>query len=318
METITYNPGLASRTETFAEFEEATRGARAEGVTTASVTGLVLRGVRILAPALTPAAVHLLALLCEHVFGDDRWRAGKLTVCPGNARLALMMGRSERDVRRLLHLLETNRWIVRRYSHANRRSGQAGIDLAPVAARLHELREAVAWVAETVQEARDQAAAERDDGRTNESSRPDKSILLNSYTRTPDPAGLVQPADGQRRDGELISLMIEASPVLQELLGPADLLALQGERPPPLALNHLAEAVSHIVRCCIGLRAEAWTDGLSRHGWAAMAAAIVAVERQGIKRRAGYLRNMLRRPRLGDTIHHSLRRLLGSGGRLQA
>jgi hypothetical protein len=49
-----------------------------------------------------------------------------------------------------------------------------------------------------------------------------------------------------------------------------------------------------------------------------MAAAIVAVERQGIKRRAGYLRNMLRRPRLGDTIHHSLRRLLGSGGRLQA
>jgi hypothetical protein len=321
MEPVTYNPGIASRSDTYADLVEDVRGARAEGVTTAAVTGLVLRGVRVLAPALSPAAVHLLALLCEHVYGDDRWRKGKLTVCPGNARLALMMGRSERDVRRLLNLLEANHWIIRRYSASNRRSGQAGIDLAPVAARLTELREAVTWVSEAVQDARDQAAAERLDGGMDQSAQEDGSVLLKSYTGNPDLKGLVQADGGQAdcrprgSDGALIALMVEASPVLQEQLGPNDVLALMGARPPSVVLTRLANAVGHIVRCRIGLKADAWTEGLTKHGWAAMAAAIVAVERQGVKRRAGYLRTMLRYPQLTDTVSHSLRRLSPPGVR---
>ena len=81
------SPGLANRSDTFPDLEASARGASAPGATTASVTGLVLRGVKVLTPALTPAAVHLLALLVEHVHGDDRWRLGRLRVVPSNARL---------------------------------------------------------------------------------------------------------------------------------------------------------------------------------------------------------------------------------------
>ncbi|SOD99419.1 Replication protein C N-terminal domain-containing protein [Caenispirillum bisanense] len=163
--------GIARRTETYAELEASARGVSAPGVTTAAVTGLVLRGVKVLTPALTPAAVHLLALLVEHVHGDDRWRLGRLRVVPSNARLAAMMGTCGRGIRRLLSLLEANHWIVRRYTASNRRSRpQAGIDLAPVAARLADLREAVVWVAEEGREARRHADGERPDGRTDQSA----------------------------------------------------------------------------------------------------------------------------------------------------
>ncbi|WP_176525348.1 helix-turn-helix domain-containing protein [Caenispirillum bisanense] len=280
------------------------------------MTGLVLRGVKVLTPALTPAAVHLLALLVEHVHGDDRWRLGRLRVVPSNARLAAMMGTCERGIRRLLSLLEANHWIVRRYTASNRRSRpQAGIDLAPVAARLADLREAVAWVAEEGRDARRQADAERPDGRKEQSGREDKSVLLKSYSRTPKPSASVQPAEAgadASAVGELVSLMLHASPRLQGLLSAHDLIDLQRPRPPAPALNRLTVVVGVFVRE-LGLSSGIWTEALARHGWAALAAAVVVMERQEVKRRAGYLRSMLRHPKLADTVRHSLRRLVDGG-----
>lgn len=313
MQSTTCHAGIARRTETFPELEATARDVSAPGVTTAAVTGLVLRGVKVLTPALTPAAVHLLALLVEHVHGDDRWRLGRLRVVPSNARLAAMMGTCERGIRRLLSLLEANHWIVRRYTASNRRSRpQAGIDLAPVAARLADLREAVAWVAEEGREARRLADAERSDGRTEETGREDKSVPLNSYSGNPKPTASVQPAEPRTAD-ELVSLMLHASPRLQGLLSPHDLIDLQRPRQPGPALNRLTAAVGVFVRE-LGLSSGIWTEALARHGWAALAAAVVVMERQGVKRRAGYLRSMLRHPKLAETVCHSLRRL-GDGGR---
>lgn len=307
--------GIARRTETFPELVSATRGARAPGVTTAAVTGLVLRGLKVLYPALAPAAVHLLALLIEHVHGDDRWREGKLRVTPSNARLAAMLATSERRIRSLLQLLEDNHLIIRRYTEANRRSRpEAGIDLAPIAARLADLRKAVDWVAEEGLQARQRSDAERDDAgnvrRTNESGTEDGSVPLKSYSGSPEPKAPVQRPPRADRDAELVSLMVAASPAVQAALSPADLIDIQRPRPPGPVLNRLAAVVGVFVRQRIGLPAEVWTEALTRHGWAALAAAVVAVERQGVKRRAGYLRTMLRHPKLDDTVRHSLRRLM--------
>ena len=316
MKSISCPAGLARRTETYPQLDLSARQARAPGVTTASVTGLVLRGVKVLTPALTPAAVHLLALLVEHVHGDDRWRLGRLRVVPSNARLAAMMGTCERGIRRLLSLLEANHWIVRRYTASNRRSRpEAGIDLAPVAARLADLRRAVDWVAEEGREARRQADAERDDAgvdsRTNETGRGDKFVLLKSYSGTPKPTASVQGAEAGAAD-ELVSLMLHGSPRLQGLLSPHDLIELQRPRPPGPALSRLTVAVGVFVHE-LGLPSGIWTEALARHGWAALAAAVVVMERQGVKRRAGYLRAMLRHPKLADTVRHSLRRLVEGG-----
>ncbi|MCA1972753.1 MAG: hypothetical protein LDL44_07920, partial [Caenispirillum sp.] len=72
-------------------------------------------------------------------------------------------------------------------------------------------------------------------------------------------------------------------------------------------------AVGVFVRAA-GLPSAIWTEALTRHGWAALAAAVVVMKRQAVKRQAGYLRSMLRRPRLGETVRHRLRRL-AEGGR---
>ncbi|KJS45743.1 MAG: hypothetical protein VR70_00165 [Rhodospirillaceae bacterium BRH_c57] len=146
----------------------------------------------------------------EHVHGDEKWRQGRLRVIPSNARLAMMLGTCERRVRSLLALLEANHWIIRRYTEANRRNRpEAGIDLAPVAARL----------------------------------------------------------------------------------------------------DRLAAAVGIFVRET-GLSGNVWAQGVARHGWAALGAAVVTMERQGVPRKPGYLRTMLRHSRLPDTVRHSLRQLL--------
>jgi hypothetical protein len=277
------------------------------------VTGLVLKGVKVLQPALSPAAVHLLALLCEHVYGDDRWKRGKLLVKPGNARLAVMLGVTERAVRRLLTLLEDNHWIIRRYNAANRRAHQAGIDLAPVAARLLDLREAVTFAEEELRETRRRAeelVVVDDGGRTDESSQGDKSFRLESHTGNPKLKASVQAGDSDR---DLLALMLAASPRLQEGLRGEDLDALLYGDPPPQALNQMARAVSHLAHE-IGLPGGIWGEGLARHGLPALAAAVVSVERQGVKRRAGYLRSMLARGNLGETVGHSLRVLVGGGG----
>lgn len=210
MKTISCHAGPARRSDTYQHLEASSRGACAPGVTTAAVTGLIARAVKVLCPALSPAAVHLLILLVEHVHGDEKWRQGRLRVIPSNARLAMMLGTCERRVRSLLALLEANHWIIRRYTEANRRNRpEAGMDLAPVAA----------------------------------------------------------------------------------------------------PLDRLAAAVGIFVRET-GLSGNVWAQGVARHGWAALGAAVVTMERQGVTRKPGYLRTMLRHSRLPDTVRHSLRQLL--------
>ena len=128
--------GIATRACNFSEAKSIWQSYQGmERVSFAAVTGLVLRGARGLCPAITLSAVHLLALLAEHVYRPDRWRNGRLRVTASNGRLAHMLGVSERAVCRLLALLEANLWIVRRYNNANRRGDIAGIDLRPLAAR---------------------------------------------------------------------------------------------------------------------------------------------------------------------------------------
>ncbi|MFA7429891.1 MAG: helix-turn-helix domain-containing protein [Rhodospirillaceae bacterium] len=311
MKSMPCHAGHARRSETYQQLETSSRDARAPGVTTAAVTGLIARAVKVLCPSLPPAAVHLLILLVEHVHGDDKWRQGRLRVIPSNARLAMMLGTCERRVRSLLALLEANHWIIRRYTEANRRNRpEAGIDLAPVAARLADLRRAADWVAEEGREARRRSDAERDDAdvsRSDESSREDRSDRLKSYSVNPEPTAPVQPASDP---GELVSLMLHASPRLQAAIAPQDLVDLLSPRPPGPALHRLAAAVGFFVRE-MGLSTSAWTDGVRRHEWAALAAAAVAMERQGVERRPGYLRAMLRHPNLQSTVRHSLRRLIG-------
>lgn len=316
MKSMACHAGVARRSDTYPDLETSSRGAAVPGVSTAAVSGLVARAVKVLCPALSPAAVHLLILLVEHVHGDDKWRQGRLRVIPSNARLARMLGTCERGVRRLLALLEDNHWIVRRYTEANRRSRpEAGIDLAPVAARLADLRRAADWVAEEGREARRQSDAERDDAHRDdagrdtwiaESSPEDGSVPLKSYSGNPEPTAPVQPPGV----GDLLSLMLHASPRLQAALAPGDLVDLLSPRPPGPALNRLAAAVGFFVRE-IGFSGGAWAEGVRRHGWAALAAAVVVMERQEVRRRPGYLRVMLRHPRLADTVRHSLRRLSG-------
>ncbi|WP_156488261.1 hypothetical protein [Thalassospira xiamenensis] len=53
---------------------------------------------------------------------------------------------------------------------------------------------------------------------------------------------------------------------------------------------------------------------LDKHGWAALAAVVVAVDRQGVRDPASYLYSMLKAARLRDTVRHSLRALESQEG----
>jgi hypothetical protein len=191
-------PGLAGRTETYGDLLALCDGfTGCNDVTTASVVGLVSRAISCLSPCLTDLSVRVLILLIEHVYDARAWRSGRLMVWPGNRRLAELTGKNERSIRRALCLLEANHWIIRRYSASNRRSdGNAGIDLRPVAARLHELRQAADFLEQKIESAREQAKAERDDLATmnvseevtKESGVVDNSVPLKSYKLNPHPS----------------------------------------------------------------------------------------------------------------------------------
>ena len=301
-----------------------------EGISSAAVTGMVLRGVRVLCPALTPSAVHLLALLAEHVYQADRWRTGKLRVTASNGRLAHMLGVSERAVRRLLALLEANRWIVRRYNNANRRGDIAGIDLRPLAARLGELQHAEMVVAKEAAERRAKAKAERVDVvdeqcRTKPATQQDSNVHLKSYTLNPGLTDLVQD-QAERKGGKalplsslstkfdadqnLVLLMAEASPTLQRQLAPENLQELLDARPTPQTFLAVSRAITWLLRGHIRLRPAFWQRALQQHGWAALAAVLVAVDRQGVRDPAAYLCAMLRSTCLRETVVHNLRALL--------
>jgi hypothetical protein len=314
--------GIASRAGDFADlhFLSASFNGTGRGVTSASVSGLVARGVKVLSPALTATAVHLLVLLVEHVYDADRWQSGRLTVLPGNRRLALMLGIDERSVRRLLRLLEDNRWLVRRYTNTNRRSGDAGIDLRPLAARLAELHEAVAFLEEEIQAARVEDIDLRDDvpKRNVESAQGDSNDHLESYKLNPSSSNSVQGREGVKPDAdpicgaddlELIAAVVQASPTLQANLTPAELMDAIGEDPSPQTIHAVARSVSWIMQSQVRLRHFVWKTALEQHGWAAIAAVCVAVDRRGVKNPAGYLHSMLQASELRRTIWLNLKAL---------
>ncbi|WP_157831975.1 helix-turn-helix domain-containing protein [Thalassospira marina] len=331
-------PGLAGRTETYGDLLALCDGfTGCNDVTTASVVGLVSRAISCLSPCLTDLSVRVLILLIEHVYDVRAWRSGRLTVWPGNRRLAELTGRNERSIRRALCLLEANHWVVRRYSASNRRSdGNAGIDLRPVAARLHELRQAAEFIEQKIESARERAKAERDDlarldacedtssdslHEHKESGEEDVSVPLKSYKLNPGSTNLVQSGaaqatPGQRScatisdidvDSEILFLMVQASPTLQKQLTAAELCDLMGPEPSSASVQAVAMAVKSTLSHQIKLRPAVWRVALAKHGWAAMAAVMVAVDRQGVRDPAGYLYAMLKSARLRDTVRHNLR-----------
>ncbi|MDP2699887.1 helix-turn-helix domain-containing protein [Thalassospira sp.] len=336
--------GLADRTDSYPELLSlADSFTGTTEVTTASVVGLVSRAVSQLSPCMTDLSVRLLIILIEHVYDERAWRTGRLTVWPGNRRLAEMTGKNERSVRRALCQLEANHWIVRRYSCTNRRAdGGAGIDLRPVAARLHDLRQAEIFLEQKIEATREQARAERDDlarlaeqqareqGSANEhkeSGEADSSVHRKSYKLNPGSTNLVQsgasqatpgqrsinrvtgPVSGIDVDSEILFLMVQASPTLQKQLSAAELCDLVGPEPSSASIEAVVSAVRWIITHQVKLRPAVWRVGVEKHGWAALAAVVVAADRQGVRDPAGYLYSMLKAARLRDTVRHSLRAL---------
>ncbi|MEQ5777599.1 hypothetical protein J4E05_18890 [Thalassospira sp. NFXS8] len=331
-------PGLARRTESYGDLLALCDGfTGCNDVTSASVVGLVSRGISCLSPCLTDLSVRVLILLIEHIYDVRAWRSGRLTVWPGNRRLAELTGKNERSIRRALSLLEANHWIVRRYSATNRRSdGNAGIDLRPLAARLHDLRQAAAFLEQKIVAAREEAKAERDDlarletakqtlldetSEHKESGVGDTSVRLKSYKLNPGSTNLVQDrasqaTPGQRSkpaisdidvDSEILFLMVQASPTLQKQLTAAELCDLVGPAPAAASIQAVVSSVRWTLSNQIKLRPSAWQFALAKHGWAALAAVMVAVDRQGVRDPASYLYAMLKSARLRDTVRHNLR-----------
>ncbi|GAB3129533.1 helix-turn-helix domain-containing protein [Novispirillum itersonii] len=286
-------------------------------VTTARVVSLVLSGVRIVTPDLSLGGAFLLARLCEYVFDAARWASGDLIVTPGNATLAASLGVAPRHVSRLLGELEAAGWIIRRYNGLNRRSISGGIDLRPVAARVEHLRQAVAAVkaelASRYAEAEDSAEPEEADAagypQTDLSGRDDGSVTLKYLTKK-SKQDSVQDIEG----GQLVGLMVAVSPTLQRVLSPADQIALSSPDTASAALGALTRAVSWLVSKDLGLQGGVWASALRKHGITALAAAVVAIERHGVRSRAAYLRGMLDREGLRLTVRHSLGALSLSAG----
>lgn len=319
--------GFARRAEAFDTLVKNTRNARCSGVTTARVVSLILSGVRIVTPDLSLGAGFLLARLCEYVFDAARWSSGDLTVTPGNASLAASLRISPRQVSRFLRELEDVGWIIRRYNGLNRRSISGGIDLRPVAARVEQLRQAVAAVkaelASRYAEADETAGAETEAEpvtypQTDLSGEGDRSVTLKYLTKK-SKQDSVQAGQGQALDdGQLVGLMITASQTLQRVLSPADLACLSSPDTASVALHALTRAVSWLVSKDLGLQGAVWASALRHHGITALAAAVVSIERHGVRNRAAYLRGMLDRDGLRRTVHHSLSALsLSAGERAQ-
>ena len=335
--------GIAARTDTYEDLlrlADSFGGARE--VTTASVVGLVSRAIAQRSPCLTDLSVRLLVVLIEHVYDEKAWRSGRLTVFPGNRRLAEITGKNERSIRRALSLLEANHWIIRRYTETNTRaSGNAGIDLRPVAARLYELRQAENFLDEKIEAAREYKRQERDDlarmeaqqkpvsetqkehKEHKESGGADTSVHHKSYKLNPGSTNLVQSGASQATlghgsnssfndidvDTEILFLMVQSSPTLQKQLTAAELCELVGPEPSGAAIQSVVSAVRWILTNQVKLRPAVWRVALDKHGWAALAAVVVAVDRQGVRDPASYLYSMLKAARLRDTVRHSLRAL---------
>jgi len=293
-------------------------------------------------PDLPGKAEKVLHVLVQHT-PREAWKSGKVIKCTlSNARIAGLCGINKRSVVRLLALLEERGWLVRRYTRANQRYGAGGIDLRPLARRLPELEAAYARFNDELREERERLHEERLDipapvesaedpepDKVTSASRHDTSDNLNLYNKTsgltdlvqeqaegcrPCPPPLPTQAEPEASDKDLVCLMAEASPTLQRQLAPAHLSELLCGEPSHTALQDVSRSIGWLVRQYVRIRPEAWQKAVERHGWAALAAVLVAVDRQGIKNPGAYLFSMLQSSILRRTVHHNLRSLCRQGG----
>mgnify|MGYP006902922039 CR=1 FL=1 len=72
----------------------------------------------------------------------------------------------------------------------------------------------------------------------------------------------------------------------------------------------VSRAVSWLLCSQVRLRPQLWQSAIRAHGWAALAAVLVAVDRQGVRDPAAYLCTMLRSSCLRETVGHNLRALI--------
>ncbi len=108
----------------------------------------------------------------------------------------------------------------------------------------------------------------------------------------------------------LIAAMVQGSPSLQANLTPAELMDALSENPTSSAIQAVARAVNWMMTNQVRLRAVVWKEALQTHGWAAMAAVCIAVDRHGVKNPAGYLHSMFKASHLRRTIRLNLRALI--------
>ena len=304
--------GRATRYDTYLDADR-----RAEGfsgvspdarMTTARVVGLILRSGDTL--GVGPATRLVLAAVVNRVYDASRWISGALHVSVSAQRLALEVGICERQIRRHLALLEAHGWLIRRYAYANRRLAREALDLRPLGARLDELLGGAAEVDATIELHRRNLATEYDDTGAvaeaiadiaPESALADENDRAESTSLNPPSIDGVQ-AQQDSKDRDLVDLMVKGSPTLQHSLGSADI-----DAPDPVrvvrAVTWIAE--THGIRR--RLDPALWNHAIRTHGLAALAAVIIAIDRPGVRDPAAYLAGMLRRPRLRETVIHSLR-----------
>jgi hypothetical protein len=218
-------------------------------------------------------------------------------------------------MRRHLALLEAHGWLIRRYAYANRRLTREALDLRPLGARLDELMAGAAEVDAAIELHRRNLATEYDDTGAvaeaiadiaPESALADENDRAESTSLNPPSIDGVQAQQSSLgapdRDNELVTLMVAGSGTLQHSLGAADL-----DDPDPVrivrAVSYIAE--QHGIRRRID--PALWNRAIRTHGLAALAAVLIAIERPGVRDPAAYLAGMLRRPRLRETVIHSLR-----------
>jgi DNA-binding MarR family transcriptional regulator len=183
MDTIVpdHQPGRVKRAPNFPATLKRAQAFAGERVHPAAIVSLVMKAGR----AIPSAQARLLALLVEHSAAEG-WAAGSPSSWVSNTTLADELGCSIRNVIALLGKLERAGWIVRTYSDANHRLRGAGFDLAPLGARLAELRQAEA----AAKLARQAKRAEADDTagkRTNlDSGRDESNVTHITKLHSPD------------------------------------------------------------------------------------------------------------------------------------
>ena len=309
----------------------------------ASIKAFALVGMAfsLLEPDLRGKAKEVLIVLIQHT-QRDTWKTGNVKTTISNARLAGLCGLTERSARRLLGQLEKHGWLVRRYTNANQRYGAGGIDLRPLARRLPELENALVEFDDKKRKERERLSEERidlpaptgnpddpDPEKSFRARRVDRDVHLNLYNKTFGLTDLVQgQAEGRRpspppvqshtaraeSDKDLVCLMTEASPTLQRQLSRDHLEELLCGDPSPSAIQEVSRSIVWLLRQYVRIRPEVWQKAVAKHGWAALAAVLVAVDKRGIKNPAAYLYSMLQSSILRETIHHNLRALSQQDG----